>query len=168
MSPDGLVYRSDFLTFDEEGALLELLDATEFEPIVMRGVTARRTGLRYRDDLPEWLLPLRDRGADLAGLPPRALVQALVQRYPPGAPIGWHRDYPTYDVVIGISLGADTRMRFRRDGEQAEVLLERRSAYVLAGEARWEWEHHVPPVKELRYSVTFRSLRANRNGPASE
>lgn len=159
MQPEGLAYRPDVLTFDEEGRLLELLDELEFEPIVMRGVTARRTGLRYADELPDWLLPLRERGAAVAGLEPEELAQALVQRYPPGAPIGWHRDYPTYDVVVGISVGADARMRFRRDREQAEVLLARRSAYVLAGPARWEWEHHVPPVKELRYSVTFRSLR---------
>jgi alkylated DNA repair dioxygenase AlkB len=159
MTPDGLVYRSDFLTYDEEGMLLELLDRLDFEPIVMRGVTARRTGLRFKDDFPDWLLPLRERGAALAELPPASLAQALVQRYPPGAPIGWHRDYASYEVVVGISVGADARMRFRREGEQAEVLLERRSAYVLAGEARWDWEHHVPPVKELRYSVTFRSLR---------
>jgi alkylated DNA repair protein (DNA oxidative demethylase) len=157
--PEGLVYRPDFLTYDEEGILLELLDGQEFEPIVMRGVTARRTGLRYRGELPEWLEPWRTRGAALAGLQPDELVQALVQRYPAAAPIGWHRDYLTFDVVVGISLGADARMRFRRDTEQAEILLERRSAYVLAGEARWKWEHHVPPVKELRYSITFRSLR---------
>jgi alkylated DNA repair dioxygenase AlkB len=157
--PDGLVYRSNFLTPDEEGVLLERLDAAEFEPIVMRGVTARRSGLRFGSELPPWLRPLRDRGADLAGVGGDALVQALVQRYPPGAPIGWHRDYFSYGIVVGISLGADARMRFRRDGETAEVLLERRSAYVLAGDARWKWEHQVPPVKELRYSVTFRTLR---------
>ncbi|HEY0416686.1 MAG TPA: alpha-ketoglutarate-dependent dioxygenase AlkB [Gaiellaceae bacterium] len=163
--PAGLVYRPDFLAFDEEGALLELLDALEFEPIVMRGVTARRTALRYGDEVPNWLAPLRDRGAALAGLEPQALAQALVQRYPPGAPIGWHRDYATYDAVVGISLGADARMRFRRGDAQSEILLERRSAYVLAGEARWEWEHHVPPVKELRYSVTFRSVRRRSARP---
>ena len=165
MPPAGLVYKPDFLTFDEEGALLELLDATEFDPIVMRGITARRAGLRYRDDFPDWLLPLRDRGAALADLEPEELVQALVQRYPPGAPIGWHRDHASFGKVVGVSLGADARMRFRREDEQAEVLLERRSAYVLQDEVRWEWEHHVPPVKELRYSVTFRSVRPRSARP---
>ncbi|MFL5927695.1 MAG: alpha-ketoglutarate-dependent dioxygenase AlkB [Gaiellaceae bacterium] len=159
MLPDGLVYRSDFLTPDEEGILLELLDATELEPIVMRGVTARRTALRFKDEFPDWLLPLRERGAGLARVEPPDLAMALVQRYPPGAPIGWHRDYFAYGIVVGVSLGAEARMRFRRDGEQAELLLERRSAYVLAGDARWKWEHHVPPVKELRYSITFRTSR---------
>jgi alkylated DNA repair dioxygenase AlkB len=155
--PGGLVYQTDFLTFDEEGVLLELLDRTTFEPIVMRGVVARRTGLRFEAVLPEWLRPLQERGAALAGVEPPELAQALVQRYPPGAPIGWHRDYRSYGIVVGVSLGADARMRFRRDGESAELRLERRSAYVLAGAARWEWEHHVPPVKELRYSITFRT-----------
>jgi len=157
--PEGLLYRPDVVTPDEEGVLLELLDATEFEPIVMRGVTARRTGLRFTEDFPDWLEPLRERGAALAEVEPADLVMALVQRYPPGAPIGWHRDHFTYGNVVGISLGADARMRFRRGGERAEVLLERRSAYVLAGAARWQWEHHVPPVKGLRYSITFRTAR---------
>ena len=155
--PSGLVYRPDFLTPDEEGVLLELLDATELEPIVMRGVTARRTGSRFTGDFPSWLEPLRERGARLADVDPDELVMALVQRYPPGAPIGWHRDSAGYGIVVGISLGADARMRFRRDDDKTEILLERRSAYVLAGEARWKWEHHVPPVKELRYSITFRT-----------
>jgi alkylated DNA repair protein (DNA oxidative demethylase) len=157
--PDGLVYRPDFVTPDEEGILLELLDATKFEPIVMRGVTARRTALRFKGEFPDWLVPLRERGAALADVEPGDLVMALAQRYPPGAPIGWHRDYFSYGIVVGISLGAEARMRFRRDGEHAELLLERRSAYVLAGDARWKWEHHVPPVKELRYSITFRTSR---------
>jgi alkylated DNA repair dioxygenase AlkB len=157
--PEGLVYQPNFLTPDEEGRLLELLDATEFEPIVMRGVTARRTGLRFQDDLPDWLEPWRRRAAELAQVEPHELVMALVQRYPPGAPIGWHRDYFSYGIVTGISFGADARMRFRRDEAKAEILLERRSAYVLAGDARWKWEHHVPPVKELRYSITFRTSR---------
>jgi alkylated DNA repair dioxygenase AlkB len=157
--PAGLVYRSDFLTFDEEGSLLELLDGVVFEPIVMRGVTAKRSGLRFAHEVPEWLEPVRAKGAHLAKVSPRELVQALVQKYPPGAPIGWHRDYFSYGIVIGVSLGADARLRFRRNDELAEVRLERRSAYVLAGEARWQWEHHVPPVKELRYSITFRTAR---------
>jgi alkylated DNA repair dioxygenase AlkB len=157
--PAGLVYQPDFLTFDEEGVLLELLDEAPFEPIVMRGVTARRKGMRFEGAFPEWLEPVRVRGAELADVEPGELVTALVQQYPPGAPIGWHRDYFSYGIVVGVSLGADARMRFRRGAEQAEILLARRSAYVLAGEARWDWEHHVPPVKELRYSITFRTRR---------
>jgi DNA oxidative demethylase len=107
---------------------------------------------------------VRDRCARLAGVRSDELVQALVQRYPPGAPIGWHRDSPAYELVVGVSLAGAARMRLRRGSRDARVVyelpLEPRSAYVLAGEARWKWEHHLPPAKELRYSITFRSLRA--------
>jgi len=140
-----------------------MLDGMKFEPIVMRGVTAKRSGLRFGSEVPDWLDPVRKRAAVFAEVSPEGLVQALVQKYPPGAPIGWHRDSASYGIVVGISLGADARIRFRRPGAQAELLLERRSAYVLAREARWQWEHHVPPVKELRYSITFRTARDNAN-----
>jgi alkylated DNA repair dioxygenase AlkB len=97
---------------------------------------------------------------------------ALINEYPPGAPIGWHRDAPQYDIVAGISLLSDCRMRFRpyrspalstptpvRRAATHELWLERRSAYLLTGESRTSYEHHIPPVGELRYSVTFRTLR---------
>jgi alkylated DNA repair dioxygenase AlkB len=146
----------------------------------MKGVAARRTAVRYglgydydrrvptegAAPIPDWLVPVRDRAAALAGLRGDELVQALVQRYPEGAPIGWHRDSPAYELVAGISLLSPARLRLRRgSGEervQWEVALAPRSGYVLAGPARWTWEHHVPPAKSLRYSITFRSLRATR------
>jgi DNA oxidative demethylase len=178
--PEGLIYRPELLDVDEERALLDVLQHADFEEIVMKGVVARRTALRYgmgydyerraategAEPIPEWLLPARARAAELAGLEPDELPQALVQRYPVGAPIGWHRDSPSYEVVAGISLLSPARMRFRRgpadDRVVYEVQLEPRSGYVLAGEARWKWEHHVPPAKALRYSITFRSVRAHR------
>jgi DNA oxidative demethylase len=177
--PAGLLYRPGFLTEAEEAGLLERFEELSFQPIVMKGVVARRTAVRYglgydydrrlatpdADPLPGWLLPVRDRGAGLAGIEGHALVQALLQRYPPGAPIGWHRDSPSYELVVGVSLGAPARLRLRRGGAGDRVvheqLLEPRSAYVLAGDARWKWEHQVPPAKGLRYSITFRSLRAD-------
>jgi alkylated DNA repair dioxygenase AlkB len=178
--PEGLVYRADFLTAAEEDELLARFDALEFQQIVMKGVVARRSAVRYgfgydydgrtptpgADPIPDWLVPVRDRAAELAGLRGDELVQALVQRYPPGAPIGWHTDSPSYELVVGVSLGSAARMRLRRgsggDRVVHELLLEPRSAYVLAGESRWKWEHHVPPAKTLRYSITFRSLRERR------
>jgi alkylated DNA repair dioxygenase AlkB len=176
--PEGLVYEPDLLTPDEEHALLDEFERLDFQQIVMKGVVARRTAARYglgydydrrvptegAAPIPDWLLPARDRAAELAGIGGDELVQALVQRYPEGAPIGWHRDSPAYELVAGVSLLSGARMRFRRgsaaDREQYEIALEPRSGYVLAGPARWKWEHHVPPAKSLRYSVTFRSLRA--------
>jgi alkylated DNA repair protein (DNA oxidative demethylase) len=146
----------------------------------MHGVVAKRTAKHYGLDydygrrgivdeaepIPPWLELARERAAELAGVEPEELVEALVQRYPEGAQIGWHRDAPAFDVVIGISLDAPARMRFRRGPAGAretwELELAPRSGYVLAGEARTKWQHHVPPTKTLRYSITFRTLRTRR------
>jgi alkylated DNA repair dioxygenase AlkB len=175
--PDGLVYEPEFLGADDERALLDLFDGLEFDRIEMRGQVARRTALHFGvaydydnpgrseagEPFPGWLLPLRKRAAALAGVAPEELVEALVQDYPPQATIGWHRDAPMFGKVIGISLGAACRMRFRRpSGDRRDVfelVLEPRSAYVLAGSSRWQWQHSIPAVKEERYSITFRTLR---------
>jgi alkylated DNA repair dioxygenase AlkB len=113
--------------------------------------------------IPAALLPLRARAAELAGLAPDALVEVLATEYPPGAAIGWHRDAPQFGSVVGVSLLGAARMRFQRGTGPARrtcvATLEPRSAYVLAGEARWRWQHSIPPVKEWRYSITFRTLR---------
>jgi alkylated DNA repair dioxygenase AlkB len=170
------VYETGFLTAGEERAVLDRLDSLSFDPIVIRGQTAKRTarhfGLDYDyeargrltagEPLPDWLEPLRIRSAGLAGVKAEALVETLVQRYPSGSTIGWHLDAPMFGVVVGISLASGCRMRFRRTsgGERLirEVLLERRSAYVLEGTSRWSWQHSIPPTRELRYSVTFRTV----------
>jgi alkylated DNA repair dioxygenase AlkB len=142
----------------------------------MHGQAARRTARHYGlgydyesrapqpgEPVPEWLLPVRRRAADLAGEEPDELVEVLVQRYPPGATIGWHRDAPAFGTVIGVSLGGTSRLRFQREtGDRRrvwEITLEPRSGYVLAGEARRSWQHSIPPTKEPRYSITFRTLR---------
>lgn len=105
---------------------------------------------------------MRVRAAQLADLDADDLVEVLVQRYPEGAQIGWHRDAPTFGTVVGVSLLAASRMRFRRgsgdDARAFEVELPPRSGYVLGGEARTRWQHHIPPTKALRYSITFRTL----------
>ncbi len=113
--------------------------------------------------MPEFLLPLRERAAEVAGLAPESLQQVLVTEYAPGAPIGWHRDKPVFQDVVAISFLAPCLLRFRRrlrDGwERRSLDVMPRSAYVLSGAARTEWEHSIPPVSALRYSVTFRNLR---------
>ena len=174
---EGLTYREDFVSPAEERALLGLFEAMEFHTLTMRGQTARRTvrhfGLGYEyesgelastDPLPEPMLPLRDRCAELMERAPEDLVQTLVSRYPPGAGIGWHRDAPMFgSKIAGVSLRAACRMRFQRTlkGERstAELELAPRSAYLLSGKARWSWQHSIPATKELRYSVTFRTLK---------
>jgi DNA oxidative demethylase len=182
--PEGLVLRPELLTLDEEAELLERLADLRFDPIVMHGQAARRTARHYGlgydyesrapqpgEPIPDWVLPVRRRAADLAGENPEELVEVLVQRYPVGATIGWHRDAPAFGTVIGVSLGGTSRMRFQRGtGERRrvwEVLLEPRSGYVLSGEARRSWQHSIPPTKELRYSITFRTLRPGSAGSSA-
>jgi DNA oxidative demethylase len=175
--PSGLVYRPELLGEVEERDLLARFGQLDFDEIRMHGVVAKRTAKHYGFDydyerrqalaeaepIPDWLLPVREKAASLAGAEPHELVEALVQRYPEGAQIGWHRDAPMFGTVVGVSLLSSSRMRFRRelDGERqtAELVLEPRSGYVLAGEARTKWQHHVPPAKSERYSITFRTLR---------
>jgi alkylated DNA repair protein (DNA oxidative demethylase) len=181
-APEGLVYRPNFIDGQEEAALLELLERFDYRTVTMRGQTARRTvrhfGYDYdyehwrlvpADPLPDELGWLHARCAELAGRRPDELVQTLVSRYPPGAGIGWHRDAPMFGSrVIGVSLGAACRMRFQRGRGEARqtyaLELEPRSAYVLAGAARWSWQHSIPGTRALRYSITFRSLRREQVG----
>ena len=174
--PAGLVYRPELVPGDLEADLLRRLETLRFDPIVIRGQAARRTARHYGLDydyeartpmpgepVPEWLEPARAIAAELAGVEPEELVEILVQRYPPGSTIGWHRDAPAFGTVIGLSLGGSSRLRFQRGTGEArriyEVQLEPRSGYVLAGKARTSWQHSIPPTKELRYSITFRTLR---------
>jgi DNA oxidative demethylase len=175
--PEGLVYRHEFLTPEEEDDLIVLFAGIAFRPVEMRGQVARRTvrhfGLDYdyeRGDLvpaepiPEEMRWLRDRCAELMQREPEDLVQILVSRYPEGAGIGWHRDAPMFgSKIAGVSLRAPCRMRFQRTvkGERSTAAIELapRSAYLLSGAARWSWQHAIPATKDLRYSVTFRTLR---------
>jgi alkylated DNA repair dioxygenase AlkB len=171
--PEGLLYKPELLTVEEERNVLAVLDTLRFDPIVMHGVEARRTarhfGLDYDyeartpkagEPMPEWLLALRDR---VASFHPGDYVEALVQRYPAGSTIGWHRDAPAFGDVVGVSLLGSARLRFQRGTGDArrvwEVLAEPRSCYVLSGAARRSWQHSIPPTKELRYSITFRTLK---------
>jgi DNA oxidative demethylase len=170
------VYRPELVDEDEERRLLAFLETLDFREIVMRGQTARRTVRHYGWDyeyetwklvrtepLPAQLEPTRSAAAALAEVLPDDLAQILVTRYPPGAGIGWHRDAPAFGLVAGVSLGSACRLRLQQGkGEGREtfdVVLEPRSGYVLDGPARTVWQHSIPPTKELRYSITFRTLR---------
>jgi alkylated DNA repair dioxygenase AlkB len=183
--PEGLRYLPDFLSEEEERVLADALSQLAFQEIHMHGVVARRTVVHYGWNYgyeswsltpapppPPFLESVRARCAALAGLEPEALEEVLVSRYPPGASIGWHRDAPMFGPsVIGVSLLGAARMRFRRkvgEGFQTAALeLAPRSAYVLAGAARSVWQHTLSPVKSLRYSLSFRTVRASRAPLAS-
>jgi alkylated DNA repair dioxygenase AlkB len=171
----GLAYQEDFITRSEEQRLIAELGAADLEPFRFHGwIGNRKTrtfGWRYdfdnasfapADPIPEWLEPLRARAATLAGIAPDAFVHVLLARYDPGAGIGWHRDRPQFEDVVGISLDSPATMRFRQRTpggfRRANVDLEPRSAYLLSGEVRHAWEHSIAPGNTLRFSVTFRSL----------
>jgi alkylated DNA repair dioxygenase AlkB len=181
--PPGFHYRDGFISDQEEATLADEIARLEFSTFEMRGVIARRrvaffgrsydASVRVTPQLPDFLLALRDKAAEWAGVDPQTFAMALVNEYPPGAPIGWHRDAPQYDIVAGISLLSSCRMKFRpyvspgalaaRGGSPRrtthEITLERRSAYLLTTDARNAYEHHIPAVQSLRYSITFRTLR---------
>jgi alkylated DNA repair protein (DNA oxidative demethylase) len=171
----GLTQAEAIVTDSEEQSLIASIDKVHLSPFRFHGWLGKRLtasfGWRYdfddasfgrTDPIPEWLLPLRARAARWAGLSAAELVQALLIRYDPGAGIGWHRDRPVFEHVIGISLGAPATMRFRRRRpggfDRASALLTPRSIYHLTGEVRHEWEHSIAALEVTRWSITFRSL----------
>lgn len=173
----GLATTAELVSVAEARALVAAIDAAELTPYRFQGWTGKRLTASYGghydadagcvrqgEPLPHWLLPFRDRAAEFAGLPPADLVQVHLIHYDPGAGIGWHRDRPHFEHVVGLSLGAPATMRFRRRRgggfERATMALEPRGAHRLSGEARHEWEHSIAPHDQTRWSVTFRSLRA--------
>lgn len=171
----GLQYREDFITAAEHDRLVAHLDALDLAPFRFHGWTGNRKtrtfGWRYdfddasfapTDPIPGWLIPLRDRAAGLAACQPEDFAHVLLARYDPGAGIGWHRDRPQFEDVVGISLGSAATMRFRQRTatgfRRANVHLEPRSAYLLSGAVRHGWEHSIVPGDTLRFSITFRTL----------
>jgi alkylated DNA repair dioxygenase AlkB len=174
--PEGFVYRAEVITSAEEAALIAELQQLPFKPFEFQGYLGKRRivsfgwkydfdrkSLRSSNPLPDFLLPLRASAADLAGIAAEDLQQILINEYEPGAGVGWHRDKGMFEHVIGISLAAPCIFRFRHatdnDWERVSHRLAPRSGYVMRGRSRWAWEHSVQPVKDLRYSITFRNFQ---------
>ncbi|HEX8174944.1 MAG TPA: alpha-ketoglutarate-dependent dioxygenase AlkB [Pyrinomonadaceae bacterium] len=177
--PEGLRYRKELISAADERKLLAHLTELPFREFEFHGYTGKRrvvsfgwhydfTGrqLRKADDIPEYLLALREAAAAFASMEPYDLQHVLVIEYGPGAGIGWHRDKMVFGQVVGLSLLSPCVLRFRRaiakkKWERVNLLAEPRSAYHLSGPARYEWEHSILRVDTLRYSITFRNVLEN-------
>ncbi|HET9274720.1 MAG TPA: alpha-ketoglutarate-dependent dioxygenase AlkB [Gemmatimonadales bacterium] len=179
--PEGFRYGTGILPEPDERALIPLLKELPFQAFDFHGYTGKRRvvsfgwrhdfdreAVRQTQEIPQFLVDLRERAAAFAGLDPGRFEQVLVTEYGPGAGIGWHRDKAAFGEVIGISLLSACVFRLRRKvggrWERVSLLAEPRSAYLLSGASRTEWEHSIPTVGALRYSVTFRSLRPGGDG----
>jgi alkylated DNA repair dioxygenase AlkB len=178
--PPGFRYQQNFISGDEEAALVQQIERLPLKEFEFQGFVGKRRvvsfGWRYdfndrelqrADDIPPFLLPLRDRAAAFAGLVADDFRHVLVTEYSPGAAIGWHRDKAMFAEIVGVSLLRRCPFRLRRkqpDGKWQRVTIsaEPRSAYLLAGESRTEWEHSIPAVEGLRYSITFRNFKEQR------
>jgi alkylated DNA repair dioxygenase AlkB len=180
--PNGFRYQAEALSVAGERELVDRMAGLEFKEFEFRGFLGKRRvvsfGWQYdynvqqlqeRAVMPEFLSPLREVAAHFAGLAPGALKQALVTEYSPGAAIGWHKDQPMFGDVVGVSLLSRCLFRLRRKTgtrwQRASLTVEPRSIYLLHGAARSEWEHSIPAVAQLRYSVTFRTFRPNAARP---
>jgi alkylated DNA repair dioxygenase AlkB len=174
--PQGFKYQSDLLTPDDETSLLEQVTALPFKDFEFHGFTGKRrvvsygwqydfnqSALRKADDMPLFLQSLREAAAAFAGMDASQMQHVLVTEYGPGAAIGWHRDKAVFGEIVGISLLSPCTFRLRRKvgatWERASISAEPRSAYLLSGPSRTEWEHSIPAVDSLRYSITFRNFR---------
>jgi len=177
--PDGFAYGEDVLSTADEQAVAQRLATLPFQPFEFHSFLGKRRvvsfGWRYEygsndvqpsGPMPDFLLPLRDVAASFAAVPAEALQQVLINEYQPGAGIGWHRDKPMFGDVIALSLLGACRLRFRREvndeWQRTDITVMPRSAYVLRGPARWEWQHSIPPAESLRYSLTFRTFKADK------
>jgi alkylated DNA repair dioxygenase AlkB len=178
--PEGFRYHPDLLDREAEHTLVGEIERLPFKEFAFHGFTGKRrvisfgwqydfnhAKLREVAPIPACFFPLREKAADLAGLAQQDLEHLLVTEYGPGAAIGWHKDRNIFADVIGISLLSPCTFRFRKKAgkgwRRASVFLAPRSAYLLRGCARNEWEHSIPGVDHLRYSLTFRNFRTERS-----
>jgi alkylated DNA repair dioxygenase AlkB len=173
----GYAYEEGFLSDAEEAQLLREIEHLPFGAARYKEFIAKRRTVSYggsydysaqrletKQPIADFLHPLRLRAATWAGCAAEEFTHALITEYAPGVGLGWHRDVPDFELVVGISLLSSCRMRFRRyppkpREKSLAVELERRSIYRLQDDARWQWQHSVPPVSALRFSITFRTLR---------
>ena len=179
--PPGMRFEQDWLGTEEEAALVEAIRALDLREAQYKQYTARRRvasfGGKFDYDnnrllpappIPPAFEPLRERVARWLDVAPDLFSQMLVAEYAPGTPLGWHRDVPDFESIVGVSLQGEGEMRFRpyppESGRAADVrslLLPPRSVYVLEGPTRWQWQHSIVPTQVLRYSISLRTARGS-------
>jgi alkylated DNA repair dioxygenase AlkB len=177
--PPDFAHQAEFITPDEEAQLLSAIGVMPLQHASYRQWTAKRRivsfGGKYdfthhelhpAEPIPAFLHPLRDRVAGWVGIDAEVFNHATIAEYAPGTQLGWHRDVPDFEIVAGVSLQGTARMRFRPypplPGWTRCILsldLQPRSAYIIRDRVRWRWQHSISPTKEMRYSITFRTLR---------
>ena len=173
--PEGFRYQPDFLSEEDERSLLEQVKVLPFREFEFHGFTGKRRiisfgwrydfnggGLTKTEDIPKFLSGIRARAERFAGIAPGELQQILITEYAPGVAIGWHKDRSVFGDVVGISLLSACTFRLRlKTGhrwQRRNLIVEPRSVYILSGPSRTEWEHSIPGVESLRYSITFRNV----------
>ena len=176
--PEGFHYQNDLITSAEEHQLIDEIEHLPFRAFEFHGFTGKRRvvsfgwrydfnggGLTKTEDIPEFLLSIRGKAARFANIQSEALQQVLVTEYAPGAAIGWHKDRAVFGDVVGVSLVSPCTFRLRckvgTRWDRRNLTAKPRSVYLLRGPSRNEWEHSIPAVDQLRYSLTFRNIREN-------
>jgi alkylated DNA repair dioxygenase AlkB len=175
--PEGFRYGAGLIAAGEEARLIESLQDLPFREFEFQGFLGKRRvvsfgwkydfnthELRRADDIPPFLHGVRAAAAKLFALDAARFQRVLVTEYRPGAAIGWHKDRPIFGEVMGVSLFSPCTFRLRRKTgttwQRASLVAEPRSVYLLQGPARTDWEHSIPAVDRLRYSITFRNFLA--------
>jgi alkylated DNA repair dioxygenase AlkB len=178
----GFKYLDEFIDREHEHSLVERVRELPFREFDFHGYKGKRRvvsfgwqyeysgagALRKADAIPPFLHDLQELAASFAGLETNELQHVLVTEYGPGTGIGWHRDKAVFGRVAGVSLVAPCVLRFRKritkggKWERVNVFAEPRSAYLLSGAARSEWQHSILRVDSLRYSITFREVLTNQ------
>ena len=177
--PDGFTYKSDFISEEEEHTVLDIISRVTLHTFHFQGFEAKRKVASFGYDwsfekrilskgqaIPAEFTFLIEKVAKHLHVTKEAIAELLILEYPAGSVINWHRDAPPFDKIAGISLKADCVFRLRPHDKTKQSRrsiishpVKARSLYVMQGPSRSEWEHSTSPVEDVRYSITFRTLK---------
>lgn len=178
--PSGFVYKEGFINHEEEQQLVRFMNTVQLRPLMFQGFEAKRKVASFGYDynfehkelskgeaIPNEIKWLIAKVSTELSIPEENFVEVLFTEYPVGSVINWHRDAPPFDIIVGISLLSDCIFKLRphdktKQSRKATVSLDvrRRSMYVISGESRSQWQHSTAPVKQIRFSITLRTLKS--------